>query len=89
MTGTDRADGKRGNKPRYVSILRGVTYSLVGLVLLITGVSAAFVLFPPGWLARDFIAAAVKRQTGRTLSVVGASKLTLRPDIRLRLEKVS
>ena len=89
MTDTAQIVDKKVDKTRSVSILRAVAYSLIGLVIVLAGLAGAVVLFPPGWLAKDFIAAAVNNKTGRTLSVAGASKLTLRPNIRLRLEKVS
>ncbi len=69
--------------------LRLILYVLGGLVLLAVVLVVAFVAFPPGWLARDLLTRAVEQQTGRSLTVSGPSKLSLRPRITLRLEQVA
>ncbi|MDX2259917.1 MAG: AsmA family protein [Hyphomicrobiaceae bacterium] len=71
------------------SALKFAGLLLVGLAVLATAVGVLFYVSPPGWLARDVIIRAVAEKTGRTLTVAGDSTLTLRPDVKLRLDKVA
>lgn len=74
---------------RAFPVLRGIAYLISGFVVLLALVGAAAFVSPPGWLAREFVTLLVHEKTGRALQVDGEAVLTLRPDIRLRLGKVS
>ena len=58
------------------------------MILLIVCLGLRAIPMPSGSLARDLIIHTVKNQTGRTLTVKGASKLSWFPSIRLRLDDV-
>lgn len=89
MADLSNSDPKPAQKSTAVAALRVTAYLVAGLIGVMVLVGLATYISPPGWLARDYLIRTVKEKTGRDLTVDGDTKLVLRPDIRLHLEKVA
>ena len=65
-----------------------IACAIGGLILLVACHVLLANLMPPGLLARELLIQTVKEQTGRTLTVKGATKLSWLSSIRLRLNDI-
>ncbi|MDX2287288.1 MAG: AsmA family protein [Hyphomicrobiaceae bacterium] len=80
--------GKGASSMGYV-MLRALAYIVVGLLAAAAILAVVLWASPPGWLARDALIRIVEERTGRKLTIAGETRLVFRPDIRLRLGKVT
>jgi len=76
-------------QPARRSGLRIFAYAIGGLLLLAALAVAGIVLFPPTGFIKSQVAAAVKKATGRDLTIAGPAGLKFTPDLALHLELVS
>jgi len=77
-----------GQSRLWLTVRLLVQGTIACLILLIVFLGLRAIPMPSGSLARDLIIHTVKNQTGRTLTVKGASKLSWFPSIRLRLDDI-
>lgn len=84
MTKVSNEPASRRSRP-----LRTVAWLLGGLVVVAIGIAAMMVASPPSWLVKDALVSAVERETGRKLTIAGATSLRVMPSPSIRLEKVS
>lgn len=84
MTEVSTKPATRRSRP-----LRTIAWLLGGLVVVAVGIAAMVVASPPAWLVNDVLVSTVERETGRKLSIAGATTLRIMPSPSLRLEKVT
>lgn len=70
-------------------VLKGMLYSVLGLVVLVLLGATALFLAPPTGLIRDRLVAEVKSRTGRDLSIAGSASLTFFPALGVTLKDVT
>lgn len=84
MTEVSNKPAARRSRP-----LRTLAWLLGGLVVVAVGIAAMLAVSPPSWLVKDALVSAVERETGRKLTIAGATTLRVIPSPSLRLEKVT